>query len=749
MNNKNIPAALPDHLRLPSFSSTYPTSLIPGEMFCQRCAGNVPLSDPLLITSKAKILTNTRVIHDVATYSKCCHQCGIHYRYQEWKDGLHNFNDSIILDLPLCLHIRNMLQATLLLEEWFQCLELTIGEQFPPAKTVLHAYLHFEALTSDSFVKKQSDNPFTVDPSYHLWAPWIGRNARKSNQCLNTEFQKIHQPKEAELCEITVSEDRLKNELYKKKVSVIRKLCKECGVDSIGSKSDLLERLSSEMKSRQTMQKYLKRFGVPQRKAKISLPWLNVKKQVPDSHGHPITGSAEHYALNDKFHEENSKDKRDVLRKTGLVAQLAGKVNSQVAEQFFSKLKKNNYFLNMTLPSTHVFLMRTTSEITETTKSGATNDHQVTKTNADVSIEEEDEPMIVENADEESAQPWKTPHNSVQEKLLRYILDTERLADEVIVKEGATCLTRADFWTLGLRREMESDIGNACMKLIYEEARAHGKDIYIADMYIVATWKSGKKSTSLFSSEMPLCSLHGHKLPAQIIISYVRIARRLDPGQWTEATGLDIGVLPQQTNSNDCGVFMLMYALYTVLDIPFNFSQLDMPAIREWWCLRLIERFETEGYGKRVTKCHPTRRWWTLLWHKREQITTFSLSSVAKRNQSGLTLFSKCSVKTVPVQVYIDNQEQVDAIYSHLSSILDSTPMHMHSDKVKFIMDVLFPEVVNHLCSCFVENLSILEAEEKFLRGPVIDLSEREHFDRRIEQHLKKIGKQVINQCHT
>ncbi|KAK2892488.1 hypothetical protein Q8A67_012476 [Cirrhinus molitorella] len=181
---------------------------------------------------------------------------------------------------------------------------------------------------------------------------------------------------------------------------------------------------------------------------------------------------------------------------------------------------------------------------------------------------------------------------------------------------------------------------------------------------------------------MPLCSLHGHKLPAQIIISYVRIARRLDPGQWTEATGLDIGVLPQQTNSNDCGVFMLMSIIS----------------------------------GQKKSK-----------W---------------------LDTFSKCSVKTVPVQVYIDNQEQVDAIYSHLSSILDSTPMHMHSDKVKFIMDVLFPESI--ICAlAFVENLSILEAEEKFLRGPVIDLSEREHFDRRIEQHLKKIGKQVINQCHT
>ncbi|KAL1276963.1 hypothetical protein QQF64_023636 [Cirrhinus molitorella] len=282
-------------------------------------------------------------------------------------------------------------------------LELTIGEQFPPAKTVLHAYLHFEALTSDEyeyscvtcgdssaivimdlhrkgafnmslsdikpppkefkgnvniedfwrklslqmigrgFVKSNSLASMclflTVGMIHAIYfllppvgAPWIGRNTRKSNQCLNTEFQKIHQPKEAELCEITVSEDRLKNELYKKKVSVIRKLCKECGVDSIGSKSDLLERLSSEMKSRRLMTKYLKRFGVPQ------TLWL--------------------------------------------------KGNSGCAT-----------LADFVAPVTGM------------------------ETNADVSIEEEDEPMIVENADEDLDTSW----------------GTERLADEVIVKEGATC----------------------------------------------------------------------------------------------------------------------------------------------------------------------------------------------------------------------------------------------------------------------------------------------------------------------
>ncbi|XP_057212890.1 uncharacterized protein LOC130568197 isoform X2 [Triplophysa rosa] len=462
------------------------------------------------------------------------------------------------------------------------------------------------------FVKRQSDNPFTVHPNYQFWAPWIGRHTRKSNQCLNTEFEKIHQPKEAEICDITVSEDRLKNELHKKKVSVIRKLCKECGIDSIGSKTDLLERLSSEMKTRQTYDKVFEKIWgasggwavvmcpcgivnsikcclraesprdfadillswkhIPnvviydfarglathtnlrssevltftphggrladptdsnikmakEGKFKISLPWLNIKKQGPDSHGHPITGSAEHYVLNDKFHEDNSKDQRDALRKIGIVAQLAGKVNSQVVEQFFSKLKKNNYFLNMTLPSTHIFLMRSiihhhnsqknlrrleafkrvfgtevvlnishqavlaTLDMSETSTQPHATDGQVTITSADGIMQEQPEHMNLDDADENSTQAWKKPHNPLQDKLLRYILDTRRLADEVIVKEGATCLTREDFWTLGLRRDMKSDIGNACMKIIYEDARAHGKDIYIADLYLVPTWKTGK-----------------------------------------------------------------------------------------------------------------------------------------------------------------------------------------------------------------------------------------------------------------
>lgn len=55
---------------------------------------------------------------------------------------------------------------------------------------------------------------------------------------------------------------------------------------------------------------------------KVNLPWL--KHKVPDPDGHPLTGSSAHYALYDRFHEDNTKDKRDVLRKVELCPEICG-----------------------------------------------------------------------------------------------------------------------------------------------------------------------------------------------------------------------------------------------------------------------------------------------------------------------------------------------------------------------------------------------------------------------------------------
>lgn len=68
--------------------------------------------------------------------------------------------------------------------------------------------------------KGDQHNPFKVPPAFHFWAPWIDRNTCRSNSVLNTEFEKVHPAKPAEICEITVSEDRLTEKLYKQKVKI-------------------------------------------------------------------------------------------------------------------------------------------------------------------------------------------------------------------------------------------------------------------------------------------------------------------------------------------------------------------------------------------------------------------------------------------------------------------------------------------------------------------------------------------------
>ncbi|XP_034055641.1 uncharacterized protein LOC117545594 isoform X3 [Gymnodraco acuticeps] len=90
--------------------------------------------------------------------------------------------------------------------------------------------------------------------------------------------------------------------------------------------------------------------------------------------------------------------------------------------------------------------------------------------------------------------------------------------------------------------------------------------------------------------------------------------------------------LPRQICGNDCGIFMLMvgyqlarlqasvnivnimlcfpsslfqYTLSIVTNAGFQFQERDMPLIRKWWCLLLMELFEIQGHGQRFA-------FWTL-----------------------------------------------------------------------------------------------------------------------------------------
>ncbi|XP_078790335.1 HMG domain-containing protein 3-like [Oryzias latipes] len=458
-----------------------------------------------LINVKLHITNNNSVLLflflGVSTYRKSCLRCGMIYRYQQWEDGIHNFDDHVILSLHLCLMIRNALQTHTAVSKVIEIIETTERVSFPNKERILHAYLHFEALTNHDYaftcvscgyspavvvmdlhkkgvfslpvseIQSPPDdydghvdivdfrdavaremlsrglipvgrkNPFIVPPSYHHWSPWIGPHTRKSNSVLNTEYEKIKIPKESNQEEYDlINEERLSDELLNLKVQEVRALCKKCGVDSKGSKMDLVLRLWEKMSNRSNYNKVFEKvwgasggwavitcpcgvvysvkfnlraesprdfvdmllswkhfpnvvvydyarglalhanrrqpgvFGpfhgrlldptpeniqqVSEGKVLVNMPWLRISQMPAEKDGHPLTGSAQHFALNDVFHQGNSKDKTDALRKLELVPELAGLINSQCVEQLFSGMRKNNYFLNMTTPSTHIFLQR-------------------------------------------------------------------------------------------------------------------------------------------------------------------------------------------------------------------------------------------------------------------------------------------------------------------------------------------------------------------------------------------------------
>ncbi|XP_033487830.1 uncharacterized protein LOC117260069 isoform X3 [Epinephelus lanceolatus] len=83
-----------------------------------------------------------------STFFKQCPDCEMVYRYPEWSEGLHNYNDHIILSLQLCMLLQKSIENHTAVDGVVEVLERTEGVKSPCAIEVLQAYLHFEALTS-------------------------------------------------------------------------------------------------------------------------------------------------------------------------------------------------------------------------------------------------------------------------------------------------------------------------------------------------------------------------------------------------------------------------------------------------------------------------------------------------------------------------------------------------------------------------------------------------------------------------
>ncbi|KAK3750603.1 hypothetical protein QZH41_014185, partial [Actinostola sp. cb2023] len=189
---------------------------------------------------------------------KFCPRCNLPYRYQEFNDGVHNFNDFWIFSLGFMDLIRQFFKVHTAFSRVCQAVEGWLGLEGLPSSIIRNAYLHYEALcdhkyqyfcvlcghhppflVTDADKKGMFDlsaseldvpednndevdadlfwnqvclamvyrgflhtglsdvhNPFIVKPSYKFWAPWIGRHSRASEKILNTEYKKCHHDKD-------------------------------------------------------------------------------------------------------------------------------------------------------------------------------------------------------------------------------------------------------------------------------------------------------------------------------------------------------------------------------------------------------------------------------------------------------------------------------------------------------------------------------------------------------------------------
>jgi len=101
----------------------------------------------------------------------------------------------------------------------------------------------------------------------------------------------------------------------------------------------------------------------------LDMAWLESRNRFPpqnseDDHNslgrepHPITGSRSYFSLFDTFHEDNSQNPADLLRRTRCIKQLEGLYRTEVMEQLNNLMNRNNYFINTMSPVNAVFMQR-------------------------------------------------------------------------------------------------------------------------------------------------------------------------------------------------------------------------------------------------------------------------------------------------------------------------------------------------------------------------------------------------------
>jgi hypothetical protein len=90
------------------------------------------------------------VITNAQTYFVRCDTCGMCFRYQEHKEGVHNFNDTFLMGLDVCMYLRDCLQCHIPIGSASEVLERSLQTKLNN-RMIMNAFLHFDALSSHQY----------------------------------------------------------------------------------------------------------------------------------------------------------------------------------------------------------------------------------------------------------------------------------------------------------------------------------------------------------------------------------------------------------------------------------------------------------------------------------------------------------------------------------------------------------------------------------------------------------------------
>ena len=120
-------------------------TLVPKETLCYHCKVN--LSEPRLVNSNGKIIRKELPpLGGVEVFQKVCPKCSMFYRYQEYTDGVHNFNDHVLASVKLLEHLLLERNKEVPVQKCLEGLNIEFGVPRFIYKSVTDALGHYMSL---------------------------------------------------------------------------------------------------------------------------------------------------------------------------------------------------------------------------------------------------------------------------------------------------------------------------------------------------------------------------------------------------------------------------------------------------------------------------------------------------------------------------------------------------------------------------------------------------------------------------